>query len=326
MQTSYIYSTSRINTVSEELLTMADIDRLLVAKPGGEFTEALKETYLASYLIQAAGDVRVAIRSAEHEAKLLLTQVSPDTSLLKPLWLRYDVHNLRVIAKATVAGVAIEEVDNHFSSLGAYDPAYLQEAVSGNFLNRLEQDWQEAYDEAIRVASGGDLEAVDGIFDELYFATAGRLIAQSRDVFMARYFKAMIDLHNLKSRLRTLTYPNMTFRANFIVGGNYGRSEIDTKEQVLATYAKLGNESHWRDAIEYYTATNNTTRLDARAEDYLVSLTREAAYNMFSSASLVLYYLRSQQSADNIRTILVGLNAGMKQDDIRANLRIAYVN
>ena len=46
MQTSFIYSASRTNALSEELLTKTDIDRLLVASPG-EGLHTLKETYLA---------------------------------------------------------------------------------------------------------------------------------------------------------------------------------------------------------------------------------------------------------------------------------------
>jgi vacuolar-type H+-ATPase subunit C/Vma6 len=230
------------------------------------------------------------------------------------------------LAKAAATDVSEEAVTAHLSKLGVFAPEYMKESAATNSLNRLEQDWQEAYDDAVRAATADDLEAVDRIMDELYFATAARVVQVTQDAFLCRFFKRMIDIHNLKSRLRTLTYPNVAFGASFISGGNYAASEIETKEQVLATYEKMGMEAHWRDAIEYYTATNNTTRLDARAGDYLLSLTREAAYNMFSSASLVLFFLRSQQAADNIRTILVGLNSGMKEADIRANLRTAYVD
>jgi vacuolar-type H+-ATPase subunit C/Vma6 len=47
---------------------------------------------------------------------------------------------------------------------------------------------------------------------------------------------------------------------------------------------------------------------------------------MFSSASLVLYYLLCRQAAANIRTIVVGRNSGQSEEAIRANLRLAYVN
>ena len=53
---------------------------------------------------------------------------------------------------------------------------------------------------------------------------------------------------------------------------------------------------------------------------------KEASYDMFSSASLVLYYLKCRQAAANVRIIFVGKNSGMKESIIRANLRMAHVN
>jgi len=41
---------------------------------------------------------------------------------------------------------------------------------------------------------------------------------------------------------------------------------------------------------------------------------------------LVLYYLQTRQAAANVRTIVVGKNSGMTAEDIRSNLRLAYVN
>jgi vacuolar-type H+-ATPase subunit C/Vma6 len=105
MQTSYIYSTSRVNTVSEELLTKADIDRLLVATPGADFTEALKETYLAHHLIQNGNDIRIALDESLHDAKKLLVQIVPKKDLLRAIWLQYDIHNLRVLAKAAATEI-----------------------------------------------------------------------------------------------------------------------------------------------------------------------------------------------------------------------------
>lgn len=326
MQTSYIYSASRTNTLSEDLLTKADIDRLLVASAGEELHTALKETYLAQYLIQAEENPVLATEHTMLDAKELITRVIPKSDMFKVLWIQHDIHNLRVFAKAAGKELSYEACVPHTSKLGVYDPAYLYEHVNGGTLNRLEQGWQEAYDEAVRLSTSGELNKVDEIFDRLFFATAARIVQSAGDVFIKKYFKAIIDLHNLKSRLRVLTHSTLSAEAAFIEGGNFAASEIDTKEQILAAYQKLGDESSWRDAVEYYETTNNTTRLDARAEDYLLSLTREAAYDMFSSASLVLYYLRCRQSSANVRTIVVGIDGGMKEEDIRANLRMAYVN
>jgi vacuolar-type H+-ATPase subunit C/Vma6 len=79
-------------------------------------------------------------------------------------------------------------------------------------------------------------------------------------------------------------------------------------------------------ALDTYVATGNTTELDARIDDYFISQAKSASADLFSSASLVLYYLRVRQSAANIRTVVVGRNSGMDEVTIRANIRTAYVN
>jgi vacuolar-type H+-ATPase subunit C/Vma6 len=101
---------------------------------------------------------------------------------------------------------------------------------------------------------------------------------------------------------------------------------LETKEQVLDAFASLGDASNWSSAIELFTETGNVTQLDAKAADHLLSVAKEGSYDIFSPASLVLYYLKCRQAAANIRTIVVGKNNGQSADDIRANLRLAYVN
>jgi vacuolar-type H+-ATPase subunit C/Vma6 len=136
----------------------------------------------------------------------------------------------------------------------------------------------------------------------------------------------LVDLYNLKSRLRVETYNQIKFTPVFITGGSFAAREIETKEQVLAAFAQLGGEAYWNKAVEQFITTGNTTSIDARADEYLIELAKQASFDMFSSASLVLFYLQSRQSAANVRTIVVGKNSGMSNEAIEANLRLAYVN
>ena len=101
MQTSYIYSVSRVNTLREYLLTKTDIERLLVAAPGDELHTALKETYLAPYLTRLDDeDMAKAIELTLIDAKRLVHQIAPHGDMFRVLWVHYDIHNLRVFAKA----------------------------------------------------------------------------------------------------------------------------------------------------------------------------------------------------------------------------------
>jgi V/A-type H+-transporting ATPase subunit C len=327
MQTQYIYSASRVNTLSQYLLTKTDIDRLLVADAGDDLQSALKETYLAPYVLQdSEGDMAHAIEATLIEAKQLLRRIAPEGEMLEVLWVQYDLHNLRVFAKAQALGKTFTEVEQFVSARGIYDPSELYALTEKNELNRLQMSWQESYDAAARHATAGEIDQVDGVFDQLFFATTARIAQSCNDAFLRKYVRTIIDLYNLKARLRVETFDQIKFTPVFISGGSFAEREVETKEQVLAAFAQLGGDAFWRTAVEQFIAAGNTTHIDARADEYLVDMAKQASFDMFSSASLVLFYLQSRQSAANVRTIVVGKNSGMNEEDIRSNLRLAYVN
>jgi len=328
MQPSYIYSVSRLNTLGQFLLNKTDIDRLLVATPGEDLQSALKETYLAPYVAHAPEEnVTLAIEQTLIDAKRLIHRISPESGdMFRILWVHYDIHNLRVFAKANAKGYGYDTCVPFLSERGIYDPEYLYSLVEAGTLDRLQAGWGAAYHQAVQHVGNGELDMVDGIFDALYFTTAQTILAQCGDQFTKQYFARVIDLYNVKSRLRHLRNPNVSFVPAFVEGGSFGRDRYETKESVLALISHFGGEEFWKDAIDYYEETGNTTRIDARADDHLIMFTREASVDVFSSASLVLYYLRCRQAAANIRTIVVGMNSGLSATNIRANLRLAYVN
>lgn len=327
MQTSYIYSVSRVNALSEFLLSKTDIERLLVAEPGGDLQSALKETYLAPYVAHAAGEnVTLAIEQTLIDAKRLVHRLAPHGDMFRILWVHYDIHNLRVFAKAAANGLSFEACESYLSKRGIYEPEYLFAQVESRSLDSLYPGWQTAYDKALQAVNAGELDMVDGIFDALYFSTSAHITKQLGDRFMRQYLEHTIDLYNLKARLRAIKNPSVTFAPAFVGGGTFGPERIDTKEQVFAMFARFGGVEHWRAALETYEAFGNTTGIDARIDDFMIGLAKEGSYDMFTSASLVLYYLRCRQAAANIRTIVVGKNSGMSDADIRTNLRLAYVN
>jgi vacuolar-type H+-ATPase subunit C/Vma6 len=327
MQTSYIYSTSRLNTLAQYLLTETDIDRLMVAEPGEDLQSALKETYLAQYVLQVPnGEISEAIEQTLIDAKQLIHRIAPNGHMFEVLWVQYDIHNLRVFAKAQAAGLQYDECKVYVSGRGTYDPAVLFEYAEKGDLNRLQSDWQQGFDVAQRLVAAGEIDKVDGVFDDLFFAAIKRSAQSSQDAFLTKYIRGVIDMYNLKSRLRAVNYPQIPFTPVFITGGTFAEAEIETKEQIFSAFEKLSGIQFWKSAVENYTQTGNSSQIDARVDEYLLILAKQASFDMFSSASLVLYYLQCRQAAANVRTIVVGKNSGMKEGDIRANLRMAYVN
>jgi vacuolar-type H+-ATPase subunit C/Vma6 len=326
MDISYVYSATRTNALGNELLSETDINRLLVTTPGVELQTALKETYLAPYVLQTKDeDVAEAIEVTLVEAKQLISQIAPRAELLAVLWVQYDIHNLRVFSKASAKDMNFEALGAYTSLRGIYEPAELYEHTEAGTLDRLQIDWQKAYNVAVKHVEAGELDQVDAVFDELLFASIKRSVTASNDKFLKQYVASVIDTYNAKATLRQLRLKGVTFRPGFISGGTFAEGEIDSKEGVVAALDNL-SPGFFTHSVEVYTETGNTSELDARIDDYHISLAKNASVDMFSSASLVLYYLRVRQAAANIRTIVVGKNSGMNETTIRTNLRLAYVN
>jgi len=327
MQTSYIYSVSRVNALSQVLLSKTDVERLLVAGPGDDIQSALKETYLAPYIVQVPDEnVAVAIEKTLTDAKKIIHRVAPKGDMFRVLWIQYDIHNLRAFAKATANKLSFQECKAFTSERGVYDPEYLFSCAENSTLDSLQAGWQQAYEQAVQTVAAGEISEVDGIFDALYFTTSLRIAKASKDAFIMSYTQNLIDLYNLKGRLRLLKNESVNFKPSFVPGGTLDKSMIETEEAVYATFARYGGADFWKEALEYYQSTGNTTSIDARSGEYLLVLAKEGSYDMFSSASLVLYYLKCRQAAANIRIIVVGKNSGMTENAIRSNLRMAYVN
>lgn len=327
MQTSYIYSVSRVNALAQFLLSKTDVERLLVAEPGDDLHQALKETYLAPYIEHVSNeDFSLAIEQTLIDAKKLIHKIAPAGDMFRVLWVQYDIHNLRVFAKAKAVGYSFEECKQYLSDRGIYSPDYLFAQLENRALSSLQAGWQEAFDKAAALVSEAKIDEVDGVFDELYFSTSKVIADKANDSFIKEYYVNLVDLHNLKSRLRHLKNETVNFSPNFVAGGSITSDQLGTIEDVESAFARLGGADTWKEALDYLKTTGNFTKIDVTGSDYLITLAKKASYDMFSSSSLVLYYLKCRQAAANVRTIVVGKNSGMTTNDIRTNLSMAYVN
>ncbi len=325
MNTSYIYSASRVTTLSQELLSKTDIDRLLVATPGQRLTGALKETYLAPYLLQVPNeDMAAAIELTLIEAQSLISSIAPDSAQFAVLWVQYDIHNLRVLAKATATEMTTEQLADYFSHRGSYEPAILAQYAREESLSNLQPGWQESYNKAVELVAAGQLDAVDAVFDALVLSAMVQIATAAKDPFITKYAQAVIDMHNIKSNLRSLKLGGKIGRPAHAAGGTISADRLSDVGQIAGVLECLA-PGHFTSALEQYQLDGHTTVLDARFDEYLIKLAHEARIDMFSAASIVAYYLHVRQSATNVRTIVVGLESGQEADVIRPNIRMSYV-
>lgn len=326
METSYIYSSSRIKVVEQELLNEADIEHLLTSSRGADLMRVLRETYLAPYITNdESGNVFNALEQSIFETKKLLAEIAPEPTLLEFLWVRYDFQNLRVFLRMKKASLTMEEVSPFLSRMGKYTPESLFEYIQSNTLDRLEPEFKKTFEQAIKAMEEKGLATADQIIDAGYFALAKRLAEETKNQTIEKVITLQIDLHNLKTRLRTLQVERVNDNSWFIVGGSFGLSEIENKEQALAKLKTFGGEIFWKEAIDEYLSDRHSTLLDVRADDYVLKIVKEMDTDVFSLATLLAYFIKSQNMALVIQTIITGKESGQSEAIIRKRLRNIYV-
>lgn len=323
---SYIYSSSRIKAVENELVSSVDFERLLSLSKGSDLIKAIKDTYLGKFLVDDTVEgVFQALELSLQSNKKLLIEIAPDQELLDLFWIRYDVHNLKVVLRAVKSGLTFREIENILSRLGRISPERIFNSVSTGKLEVLEPELVTSYEKALKEVNDHNIAGADREIDFGYFNLLKRLAEESKNQLITDFVRLQIDLYNLKTRLRLMHTPRLDGEKYFIDKGSFTFAEIETREQVIEKLSKMGNESFWKEAIDIYINEGHSTLLDTKFDDYLFVWLKSLNQDVFSAATLLTYWLKSQNLNHSIQAILVGKEGGQSDLVIRKQLRNIYV-
>ena len=323
---SYIYSSSRIKAVENELVSSVDFERLLSLSKGSDLIKAIKDTYLGKFLVDDTVEgVFQALELSLQSNKKLLIEIAPDQELLDLFWIRYDVHNLKVVLRGVKSGLTFREIENILSRLGRISPERIFNSVSTGKLEVLEPELVTSYEKALKEVNDHNIAGADREIDFGYFNLLKRLAEESKNQLITDFVRLQIDLYNLKTRLRLMHTPRLDGEKYFIDKGSFTFAEIETREQVIEKLSKMGNESFWKEAIDIYINEGHSTLLDTKFDDYLFVWLKSLNQDVFSAATLLTYWLKSQNLNHSIQAILVGKEGGQSDLVIRKQLRNIYV-
>ena len=323
MNTSYIYSAARAQTLATNLLQVADVDRLLAADTDADVRAALQESYIGQY-VQTESDFESALQARELAAKQLVVSIAPDASIFAPLWWRYDFHNIRTFVKARMLKFDYEQTLAHFSNLGMYPAETLYTNALSDTLRRLETQLELAYHQALSYAEAKEIDKLDHAVDKQYWSLLASRVRTSTNQFMRGFIRLQIDLHNAITRLRCQQIDMFDYDRLFVSGGSYEKTTFSSVEAALAVLLELGGEQVWRSAIENYQATGHFTQIHVAEQMTMVARAKKASSDMFSEASLVAYILQVQEGSSVLRTVVEGKRNGLSVEKIRSLLPYTY--
>ncbi|ADI15134.1 V-type ATPase subunit [Truepera radiovictrix] len=333
MPADFGYINARVRGLKAQLLAPEFYTDALGASDFRAFLNALSQTPYGRELEEAQaryggglGAVDEALGRSFYSTTRTLLSVADGLPerLLKLLLLRYDLHNLKAIARAKHAEREAEDVTGALMPAGALKPAVLENIAAAPDLSAAAQALAitghplgRAFSQAsARYASEGDLYAFELALDRAYFEV---LIAEAASgdfpADFVRYVQREIDATNIRTALKVQGTGEVSADELFVRGGKEVRRA--TFESLLAGDTQaLANTS--------FAAVAEAGGL-TEAEEILRGALESAARKLYLrdplGVGVVLHYLRLRETeAAKLRLLARGKFYGVPRAQLEQEL------
>jgi len=266
----------------------------------------------------------------QRSVKAYIEANAPDLTLIGLLYLKYDVHNLKVLLKDKFLNTSNQHL---FVDLGTRPVSELAEmAESGNYdtLNpeialrlreidsRFEQEKNPLWI---------DLLLDKGLYDAMF-----KLSETNKSRYIRELVMTQIDLINIKTliRIKASSYEKEMLKDFIIDHGhlNLAFYEEAYDEALSALPGKLtiyGYEALLEEAIEDFGNITSLVKYEQLAEAFFFEKVKQAKYIAFGIEPLIGYILAIENEAKLIRMIMVGKINNIPVDAIKERLGDVYV-
>ncbi|MGE5598362.1 MAG: V-type ATPase subunit [Bacteroidota bacterium] len=315
------FAVGRIKVLETRLLDAARLERLAEAADLDGARALLGETEYAEALAGGRGPAEIAAAELIRVRRLLLGMLPQARELHFLLW-RWDLLNLKSLLRATAA-----EKADPLNELGMYAPAELVAWLKGEDrpMPALFQEARRAGEEAFR--STGDPQMLDAAIDAVYYRHGARLWRELPGPTLADYWRARIDLTNIRTLVRSklLGFAPARVRALFLQEG--GLAPETLSEVAGRSWEEIGA---WLSAGPYAALAQNPAELrslpalEKRADNLLLSILRAAKGVSLGLEPLLGYYLAKEHETRLVDMVLSAKAAGVPGAEIKERLRVVY--
>lgn len=329
-ETKFSYAVGRVRKLEDWLLDSGVLTRLADAPDFESAFTILNETAYVEHMpkLKEAFDFEELIRLELVAVKHLLEYLAPKSKILRSLWFKYDIINIKALLKVKFLG--LEETE--LIDLGIIDPYRLK-----NFILEGVDETPKELKSAISRASQefesvSDPQIIDIVMDGFYYSSLKKTAKVSGVPFFLTITKSIIDLINLRSfiRAKESKKDKRDFSSLLLQGGEIHR------EQLLELYgrgiddlvAKFKYSPYSRvlsPGVEYYEKNNSFSLLEKLMDDYIMEYIKSAKRISFGIEPLIGFQIAKETEAKNLRTILICKKNNIKTELIRERLRLPYV-
>lgn len=321
----YAFSSTRIRLMERQLLSAAFLERLVQAESLEETLRILQETRYGDALRNTTS-FEEALNQVFAEQLKELDALIEDEDLRQLLFLKYDVHNIKVLLKEHYTQQNLRHLLYPYGTVFVPD---VELWMDSPLKNPQETILQRAIAQAQEVEKQtGDLQRVDFVIDQAYFEAMAQLAKNFRTDFFTGYVAGYADFTNLLSLLRVRREEGEKNRLHeaFVAGGKLSNAELlqhfhDTEDNLES----LLRSAHVTDALtqsfQSYRDTHSVPLLERARDHYIYHAALEGGKALYGPEVLYAYLLRLEIEQQNLRIILGAKRAGVQADAIRERIR-----
>ncbi|WP_019133992.1 V-type ATPase subunit [Kallipyga massiliensis] len=335
MAQSYSFASMRVRMYERDLIADGQWKRLLASQDLDQAVQILKETRygdLFEGLDHAEDFDRVLREEVAKQAKMVEDLVEED-DLAAFLFLKYDIHNLKVLIKEAGREDDREEGEDTLSSL-AYPFGHLflpavKEWIREPNRNPKQTDLQKATAEGLEVwTESQDAQALDLVLDRWYFRSLHHLSETLPGQFFRESIQKMADGTNILSFFRAKRQGlAKDFLARVLVEGGkipyedffklYGWDQANYG--LFFQKANLGRD--FEEALNQYLESGAIAGLE-RAKDQIQRQSALEASRYPEGPEVIYGYMNKVETeAQNLRILLNGKRLSLPEEEIKERMR-----
>lgn len=325
--TDYLPISGRIKVLETRLLTREQMDQLLESRNPGDLARLLQESGYPELDASDPDKLDATLTDVRKKTLLELANGMPDPRYLEIFKLKYDYHNIKAVLKAQAMEVS---PDKMLMDMGRVPADVLKKAVLTGDEEKLPSMLAKAAEEARDVLrTTRDPQLSDMVADRWYYQDLCAVAAQIDSPFLCHYVQSDVDAANLRVVVRTRRMrKDSAFLKNALFeGGNIACDRIlRASEAGQDALAELYRSTPLRNAAQAGLDArrgDSLTEFEKLCDDALADELSGARLIPFGEAPLLRYLVARETEYTNLRMILIGRQAGIAPDVIRARLRMS---
>lgn len=319
-QPSISYACGRIGVLKRSQLHQAQIERLLAAP---QLAEAERVLVDIGFMATDHTDIQAAADQHIQKACDLIKAVTTDLKMTDCFFLRYDVHNLKVLIKSRHLAQAPE----FLSACGSIDVETLKHCVAERAYTQLPSKLAEGLKKLEkRIAVNFDPLLVDAELDKAMYRQIFTNLTGKEETLAYHYFQAKTDLQNLIMllRVRAMGKDAAFFASLALDGGRTGKQSLingfaDNEHLVRfgTAFGMVAKQAVHAAVLD----SHKLPYLEKVADDYLYGLFKPYRYESAVIEVLIAYLVQRQREAANVRLIMMGKINGFTSDAVQERVR-----